>query len=300
MLPAMVVLTILVTITWLGLFITRQITDEYTWSVINASTLTLLVLFSVGILYLSLSFLHDDDPFHETYWGILIAWIFILLGEFTKTTSYLVWRASLPYPSVADFFWGMGIILLINELYLFTTNFNADVKREQLPKALLLSGLVIIGMLALVFNQVIFSGYDELYTPFKKAMDIFYFTADALILFFSIYIAFALISSSRGKLQEISWEWMFLILGMLLMVAGNTYFTYLEWNGNQGPYQLDEVLYVLQHVSWVVGAAVLSRGRRKRQDIQSLPDEIVVESKDRTSDLEERSLRETSTTQVQP
>ncbi len=262
------------TIGWLGLFNSQQITDEFTWSALSTSTITVLIVLAVLILYVSLLGVPKDVPSYETFWGILVAWCFYALGEITWTGYYLIFRIDPPYPSIADLFWAIGTILLINELYLFTTNFKASIKRSQLIKAFIAAGAVILAIYVIAFNNIVLSGYDETYTPFQKAMDIFYFTADALIIFFSIYIAFALFSSIQSQFKEgfsfknVPWGWVVLIIGMFLMIMADTYFTYLEWLGDPTLYRIDDALYVLQYYFWALGALLLPKTMVQEQQMR--------------------------------
>lgn len=282
------ILASLITAMWLGLFYTQQISEEFIWSAITSSTISLLILFATISIYLSARSLSKKTPSYDTYWGIFVAWLFYALGELTWTGFNIINRTDPPYPSIADLFWVIGTILLINELYLFTSNFKVSIKRGQLLKAFIGAGIVILALYAIAFNKIVLANFDETYDPFNKAMDIFYFTADALLVFFSLYIALAITSSTKIAIKEkmthknVPWGWIFLIMGMFFMIAADTYFTFLEWQGNPGLFRIDDVLYVLQYYFWTLGALLLPQNVVQEAALRE-PENISLSTNDDTT-----------------
>ena len=138
-----------------------------------------------------------------------------------------------------------------------------------------------------------------------KAMDIFYFTGDALILFATVYIGYGIFSISSEKLARVEFAWFFFILGNIAMIVGDTLFSYFSWQeadfvltfpihivlGN-GDFRFDDMLYLGQYLFWVLSFALFpnylyKEDKPEPHTSESEPSEIVDEISDSNTVLEE-------------
>ena len=205
----------------------------------------------------------------KAYFGITLAVFFYFLGEF----FYILPGVSDNYPSIADLFWAIGTIFFIDELFFMVSVINVRFSKKQLTFIYGLTGLSIVTLIIFAFGEVIVQPYIteamvavdqnlEVYTPFMKAMDLFYFTGDILILFGTIYVTFGLFSKTGFKLSLKHLAWIFLILGNLSMIFGDTFYSYFNLKGAltitigsfyshsflPGDYSIDNLLYVFQYM----------------------------------------------------
>lgn len=259
--------------------------DEYaTFGLIFFSVISFV---AVLLMYIRAKTSIKGTKIRQTYWGFFLAALFYFLGEFTYYIQ-AVTLEEIAYPSISDFFWAIGTILLIEELISVVSVIDVKYTKRQIILILTLTALAIITLIAFAFWDLITSGYeidpDYLYTPFMKAMDIFYFTGDALILFACIYIGFGVFSISEGKFERNEIAWAFLIIGNVAMIAGDTLYSYFEWKGTDlvltffdttvlylanNDYRVDDMLYLMQYLFWVLSFALFPDYLKKEEQNQS-------------------------------
>ena len=209
----------------------------------------------------------------KAYFGITLAVFFYLLGE----VFYILPGVADNYPSIADLFWAIGTIFFIDELFFIVSVINVRFSKKQLTFIYGLTALSVVTIIIFAFGEVIVQPYItermvaldsslEVYTPFMKAMDLFYFTGDVLILFGTIYVTFGLFSKTGFKLSFKHLAWIFLILGNVSMIFGDTFYSYFNLKGaltinlgsfytlilNPGDHSIDNVLYVFQYMFWAL------------------------------------------------
>ncbi len=200
----------------------------------------------------------------RAYFGLSLAVIFYFLGEF----FFILPGVSNNYPSIADLWWAIGTIFFIDELFFMVSVINVHFTKKQLTFIYGITALSVVSLIVLVFGAVITQPYNSdpnnLYTPFMKAMDLFYFTGDVLILFGTIYVVFGLFSKTGFKISLKHLAWIFLILGNLSMIAGDTFYSYFNLKGpitiffatfTPGQYSIDNLLYVFQYMFWALSFA---------------------------------------------
>ena len=207
---------------------------------------------------------------NKVYWGFTMAVFFYFLGELTYSIQIVLYSET-TYPSISDLFWAIGTILFIDELFSLISVINVKFSKKHLFYIFSITGLSVLVIIVLAFADVIKASYstdpEALYTPFMKAMDLFYFTGDTLILFATVYVVFGLFSITGFKLSTKHLSWIFLILGNVSMIIGDTLFSYFEWKGadfsvslfnfftltlQAGDYRVDDMLYMLQYLFWAL------------------------------------------------
>lgn len=215
----------------------------------------------------------------KAYWGLALAVLFYFLGEITYVAQYFYFGDSQPYPYIADLFWAIGTVFFIDELFFIVRVIKVQFTKKQLTIIYTITSLSVVGIILFAFGDIISSGYDEFYTPFMKAMDLYYFTGDVLILFATIYVVFGLFSKTGFKLTLKHLSWIFLILGNFSMIVADTIYTYFSVKGTDlviqfgsffsltykyySPdiypvsYSIDNLLYVFQYALWALAFGFL-------------------------------------------
>ena len=252
-----------------------------------------------GIAFILIFFRAYSSPkganSRKAYWGITLAVLFYFLGEFSFVLQGLsIGWDNIPYPSIADLFWAIGTVFIIDELFFMVSVINVKFTKKQLTAIYGITALSILSLVIFVFGDVIIHGYDESYTPFMKAMDLYYFTGDILILFATIYVVFGLFAKTGLKFSTKHLSWIFLIIGNISMIFGDTIYSYFGLNGTNlvisfgplysftfiyGNYSIDNLLYVLQYMFWALSfglfPAYLNRSfTTKYTDDETVPIEI--------------------------
>ena len=203
----------------------------------------------------------------KAYFGITLAVLFYFLGELTFAMQYLQLGDSMPYPSISDLFWAIGTVFFIDELFFMVSVINVHFTKKQLTVIYGITAFSVVAIILFIFGKVITASYSSDYTPFMKAMDLYYFTGDILILFGTIYVTFGLFSKTGFKLSLKHLSWIFLILGNFSMIFGDTFYSYFSLNGTDlvlhfgsfysftflyTDFSIDNLLYMFQYMFWAL------------------------------------------------
>lgn len=202
----------------------------------------------------------------KAYYGIALSVLFYFFGETTFVIQYFIYGENMPYPFVADIFWAIGTVFFIDELFFIVRVIKVKFTKKQLTAIYAITAFSVLGLIQFVFGDVITASYIDGYTPFMKAMDLYYFTGDVLILFATLYVVFGLFSKTGFKLSLKHLSWFFLILGNFSMIIGDAVYAYFGVKGtdlvinlpfytitflNNG-YSIDNILYMFQYMFWAL------------------------------------------------
>ncbi len=233
-----------------------QIIDPAKWTnFINASNLVLSLVASATVVFIA-TFTSKELSEKRTYWGLSVAFIFYSLAETVWTIYPIIIHSELPNPSLADLFWIIGTITLISEIILHQQTLERDLDAKSSIVLFSLVGIIVVGLIVLTFGEnVILQEFvpEEGFGPIQKAVAIFYFTGDCLLVYAIGLIAFTHINSKELQGQT---SWLLLLLGMLSMVIGDTFYTsgvtYIKGTEN---YLIEDIFYTFQYFFWVLGVA---------------------------------------------
>lgn len=262
----------LITLIWVYMYFTQAATiglsewDVFgfavTWNVISTYVFVVLSFFALlGVLALAKD--SAKSELRNTYFGLLIAWFFFLLGESTWFVYANLLNVDPPYPSIGDLFWAIGTILLIEELVSLTPVIGHKFKKKHLLQVYVITGAFIVLIIYLTFGEVLLARFEEGYTPLQKAFDLFYFIGDILILYASIYLVYGILQSKgQNPLGNFPIAWILLTIGMTFMIIGDTTFSYFAWSGIDtwlGFFNLYDLFYLLQYIFWILAIAAFPK-----------------------------------------
>lgn len=229
----------------------------------------------------------------KAYFGLTLAVLFYFLGEITWSIQYVLYGGAnnIPYPSISDVFWAIGTVFIIDELFFMVSVIKVRFSKKQLVALYGITVISVVALIAFVFNQVILASYSIYYTPFAKAMDLYYFVGDVLILFATLYVAFGLFSKTGFKISLKHLSFIFFILGNFSMILGDTIYSYFSLttsnlvihfstfytltflNGYYSTYDYSiyNLFYVFQYMFWALCfiflPVYLSRSFSENEDI---------------------------------
>lgn len=263
-----ILVTLVLSILFTYLYFTQSNTDLYNTVNLYYSPVVAGIAF---VLILARAFSSPSGAnSRKAYFGIALAVFFYFLGETTFVIQYFVYGVAnggtMPYPFVADIFWAIGTVFFIDELFFIVRVIKVNFSKKQLTFIYTITAFSVLGLIQFVFGDVITSSYSVDYTPFMKAMDLYYFVGDVLILFATIYVVFGLFSKTGFKLSFKHLSWFFLILGNFSMIIGDAVYSFFGDKGtnlivklpfytitflNNG-YSIDNILYMSQYMFWAL------------------------------------------------
>ena len=262
--PAAAALTIVITNTFL--FVTQHLSAELWWDYISVVNAVIALLATVTMFYTAL-LCSKQQQLKRTYWGLTLAFLLYFAAETVWAFFEVVINEDPAYPSIADVFWIIGTIVLISELMLYAYSTEMEISLLKLIIFYIIISAIIVFLVKIAFWQVAVAGFSEDYRPLQKAVDLFYFTGDCLIIY---AIGLIIIRRLNVKGWQDDLAWILLLIGMVAMVAGDVFYTYTKLQGNTDPYLIEDLLYSFQYLFWVLGTALFpmtpfSRKKRKRK-----------------------------------
>lgn len=251
-----------------------------TWNTISSYIFVVLSLLAfIAVLLLANNSAESD--LRNTYWGLVIAWFFFMLGETTWFVYANIINVDPPYPSVGDLFWAIGTILLIEELVSLTPVIGHKFKKRNLLQVYAVTGVFIALIIYLTFGDVLLARFEDGYTPIQKAFDLFYFIGDVLILYASIYLVYGIIQSKgQNPLGYFPISWILLTFGMAFMIVGDTTFSFFAWSEItvwQGFFNLYDLFYLLQYLFWILAMAAFPIAIMTTSEAGKIQDEPTVD-----------------------
>lgn len=251
----------------------------------------------------------------KAYWGLTLAVLFYFLGEFTYYVRYYSTNGNVLNPGFADIFWVIGTIFFIDELFFMASVIKVHFTKKQLLAICGITAIIVVGLILFAFGSVITEGYSIDNTPYMKALNLFYFTSDILILFATLYVSFGLFTKTGFKLSRRHLAWIFLILGNISQIIGDTvyayftqfgnnlvvnilsfHFVYYYTNFNLG-YSPDELMYMLQYMFWAFSFAMFPSFLNRSFSTSAANEFIPLENKPEKKKTQKEDDKQSNTVQ---
>lgn len=179
------------------------------FSFLNPLVVT-IAAFIVAIKYI------DAGIYRKSYIFLGFAYLGIFLGEVTYLVYDIVLQLD-PYPSIADIFFFMQYPLAIAYLIL-NIRFFASFSNKYKIWIILLPLLILISYSSSALTELGEAGFDFFY-------GLVFVTSAGVLL------AFAVLGSTIFREGLIGKAWMILVIGILSLTIGDTWYYYLELSG---------------------------------------------------------------------
>jgi hypothetical protein len=308
-----IVATLGISLVYLVLFYTQALSESSIYELLNTYYSPIISGIALILIFFRAYTSPKGANSRKAYWGFTLAVMFYFIAEslFVLQTFGLSSEElkDFPYPSISDLFWAIGTVLIIDEFFFIVKVITVKFSKKQLLAIYGLTALSIVGIVLFVFGDVIRASYDESYTPFAKAMDLYYFTGDVLILFATIYVVFGLFAKTGIKIFSLKHlAWIFLVLGNISMVFGDAFYAYFSWKGESlvldfgfftinfitGSYSIDNLLYTFQYMFWALSFAFFPPylNRSFKSDTQTVDEEFIQIDTQKNLDFEVPSVSE--------
>ncbi|MFX0210579.1 MAG: hypothetical protein ACFFDT_31655 [Candidatus Hodarchaeota archaeon] len=238
---------------WLSLFNQEGFGDDEWTDIVVVTIAALSLLATITILNKAI-IASPENKSRRTYWGLFLAWFCYFVGEAIYAAYWLHLMEEPPYPGIGDLFWAIGTAIMVSELLIFADSIKATINKKLMYFFFTIVGILVIMLLYLAFWDILLSEFDAEYGPYQKSLDIFYFTADVLIIY---TVGFIMLKMTRAR-KRLPLGWIFLIIGMVCMIIADTQYAYKVWKIKPidwETYSLEDVFFVFQYVFWTLGAA---------------------------------------------
>jgi hypothetical protein len=164
------------------------------------------------------------------------------LGELSWAVYTFAFSVEIPYPSIADIFWLAGYIPLFLALYVYARLFASVLSKRTI--ALIATIIIILGVLVSVALIIPVMGVEENLATF--AIDLAYPLLDIALLSTALVGLAIFQKGSLGK------SWLWIILGILLNVAGDMIFSYTTAQGTYYNGHPSELLFVYGYLLFMI------------------------------------------------
>jgi hypothetical protein len=191
----------------------------------NVASITCAAIATGFFLGVSLGSRKDAS---RTIWGrVTLSLVLWTLAETIWGYYEVVLNEPVPYPSIADLFWVIGYIPLIQAILIQYRLYQIRPNQRQrfLIAAIVLLFSVVGGAVVI---QPIVQAFD-LERALESLLNVAYPSLDLLLLILTTVIVFAL---EQGRF---AFTWRVLGLGLVIMASGDLLFSYASWNELYNP-----------------------------------------------------------------
>jgi hypothetical protein len=164
------------------------------------------------------------------------------LGELSWAVYTFFLNVEIPYPSIADLFWLGAYIPLLIALFVYSRLFVSVLSNRK--KALIAALIIILGVLVSVALIVPIMGVEE--NLATLAIDLAYPLLDIALLSMALV---GLVIFQKGGLGK---SWLWIILGIMLNVAGDMIFSYTTAQGTYYNGHLSELLFIYGYLFFTI------------------------------------------------
>ena len=164
------------------------------------------------------------------------------LGELSWAVYTFFLSVEVPYPSIADIFWLGGYIPLLIALFVYSRLFASVLANRK--KALIAALIIILGVLVSAALIVPIMGVEEDVATF--IIDLAYPLLDIALL------SMALVGLAIFQKGGLGKSWLWIILGIMLNVAGDMVFSYTTAQGTYYNGHLSELLFIYGYLFFMV------------------------------------------------
>ncbi|MCJ7632510.1 hypothetical protein MUP77_08990 [Candidatus Bathyarchaeota archaeon] len=164
------------------------------------------------------------------------------LGELSWAVYTFLLNVEIPYPSIADIFWLGGYVPLLIALFVYSRLFASVLSKQK--KALIAALMIILGVLVSVALIVPIMGVEE--NLATLTIDLAYSLLDIVLLSTALVGLAIFQKGSLGK------SWLWIILGILLNVAGDKIFSYTTAQGTYYNGHLSDLLFIYGYLLFMI------------------------------------------------
>jgi len=207
------------------------------------SLLTVLfALLTVSALFRMRHFLSKLNPDWASHWTLIIAGFSLwLLAE--AVWGYYSVAGAMPYATLADIFWLLGYVLMIAGFWKANQDMHLSLK---LRDTLLATAFAIfaLAVAAFVLLPLLSSPAD----PLQKFFNLAYPIGDAVIIFLTMRLAIAFITSPLGI------AWSVFLLGFIIVALSDVWYAYLLLTGTYFVGHPSDFIYNSGYIFTMAGA----------------------------------------------
>jgi signal transduction histidine kinase len=142
-----------------------------------------------------------------------------------------------PFPSVADVFYISAPFFMFVSLMFFLKPFKKQISKKIIFFAISISAVLLIPTVVIISE----SSHDEL---FKIVIGIIYPVSDSIVL---VPVIITILFVIKKKTNPF---WMMILIGMLMFIAADTIFLFLESTGEYPSHHPVEILWLLSYLIW--------------------------------------------------
>jgi hypothetical protein len=164
------------------------------------------------------------------------------LGELTWAVYAFFLNVEIPYPSIADIFWLGGYVPLLIALVIYGRLFSSALSKRKI--ALIATVIAILGVLVSAALIVPLIGVEENLATF--AIDLAYPLLDLALL------SMALVGLAIFQKGNLGKSWLWIIIGILLNVAGDMIFSYTTAQRTYYNGHLSELLFIYGYLFFTI------------------------------------------------
>jgi hypothetical protein len=262
-----------------NILISMNIVHQF-WFILIAGIMTMFV--SAIIYFVGIANQNSSEIFYYLYsntiintWAIAAAsysfksmnhiesvfkkkWIWIALGLGLWAISSIIYAIyqilldiEIPYPSIADIFWILGYFPLIIGSLLFIRFFNTRFSQKQLIGLIFFTVMLYTLIFIIVIFPIAISPINRDNSIIQKTVSIIYPILDLMLipLIIGVYL--------KTKNSEKNVIWFFVSIGLLFVVVLDVIYSYLDWFGMLGVWNLVDLIELMGNVFLTLGAAYL-------------------------------------------
>jgi hypothetical protein len=164
------------------------------------------------------------------------------LGELSWAIYTFLLNVEIPYPSIADIFWLGGYIPLLIALFVYSRLFVSVLSNRK--KALIAAIIIILGVLVSAALIIPIMGVEE--NLATLIIDLAYPLLDIALL------SMALVGLAIFQKGGLGKSWLWIILGIMLNVAGDMIFSYTTAQGTYYNGHLSELLFIYGYLFFTI------------------------------------------------
>lgn len=142
-----------------------------------------------------------------------------------------------PFPSIADVFYVCAPVFMFISLVLFLKPFKNQISKKIILLAISISAVLLIPTIIITYE----SDNDQL---FESVITIFYPVSDSLVL---IPVIITILFVIKKKTNPF---WMMILIGILMFIAADTAFLFLESTDDYPQHHPIEILWLLSYLIW--------------------------------------------------
>jgi hypothetical protein len=192
-----------------------------------------------------------ENPIRPAWQRLALGLGLLLMGQLVLAFYQLVLHVPIPFPSVADVFFGLAYVLLVTALAAFIRAYEQagfPTGRRGARRAIGVATALVGALLAVPLLRPILAAEAP---TLEKTLNVLYPVLDLVLLVPTVILLRLTLRFGRGPVGRI---WMMLLLGFLFLCVGDVLFSYLQALGQTALDPLVDAMYILSYGSLAGGA----------------------------------------------